>query len=59
MITYLIILTIYMDIRIEKLEWFDEFEEWNLMQKHYYVSLCSKGEEVPKVVIKKDEGKTI
>jgi len=40
--------------RIEKIEWFDEFEEWNLMQKHYYVSLCSKGEEIPKVVINKE-----
>ncbi|EGR27003.1 leucine carboxyl methyltransferase family protein, putative [Ichthyophthirius multifiliis] len=28
--------------RIEKIEMMDEFEEWNIMQKHYFVSLTSK-----------------
>jgi len=28
--------------RIEKIEWLDELEEWNLIQRHYYLALCSK-----------------
>lgn len=42
-------LTIYNNIldknekrRIEKIEWFDEFEEWNIMQSHYFVSFAKK-----------------
>lgn len=29
--------------RIERLELFDEFEEWHLIQAHYHISLASKG----------------
>ncbi len=28
--------------RISKLEWIDEFEEFNLMTSHYFVSICKK-----------------
>lgn len=28
--------------RIEKLEMMDEFEEWNIMQQHYFLSLARK-----------------
>ena len=28
--------------RIERLELFDEFEEWNLIQSHYHISLAAK-----------------
>lgn len=28
--------------RIEKIEWLDELEEWNIIQKHYYFALCSR-----------------
>jgi len=28
--------------RIEKLQWLDEFEEFMLMQKHYFISLSTK-----------------
>jgi len=31
--------------RIEKLEWLDEFEEWQLITHHYYFSLASKLDE--------------
>ena len=31
--------------RIEKLEWLDEVEEWNLLASHYCVSWAWKGEE--------------
>ena len=29
-------------MRIEKIEWFDEIEEFLLIQNHYFVSICSK-----------------
>ena len=28
--------------RVSKLEIFDEFEEWNLMQSHYFIAVASK-----------------
>jgi len=28
--------------RIEKIEWLDEIEEWQLISRHYYFSLSSK-----------------
>jgi len=28
--------------RVEKLEWLDELEEWQLISRHYYFSLSSK-----------------
>jgi hypothetical protein len=31
--------------RIEKLEFFDEFEEWELILRHYFVLWSFKGEE--------------
>ena len=31
-------------IRIEKLEMFDEFEEWQLLQNHYCLTLAKRGE---------------
>ena len=37
--------------RISKLEWADEFEEFNLMQSHYFVSITQKGES--------EEGKAV
>ena len=32
-------------IRIEKIEMFDEFEEWQLLQSHYCLVLAQKGPE--------------
>ncbi len=29
--------------RIEKLEMFDEFEEWNMLQSHYCLVLANRG----------------
>lgn len=31
--------------RIEKLELMDEWEEWNIMQSHYLVSLACKNDD--------------
>jgi len=31
--------------RVEKIEWLDEYEEWFLIQRHYYLALCSKFKE--------------
>ena len=42
--------------RIEKIEWFDELEEWNIMQAHYFVSLAMKIDNEKKKEIEKDEG---
>ena len=30
--------------RIEKIEIFDEFEEWNILQSHYCLVLATKGD---------------
>ncbi len=30
--------------RIEKIEIFDEFEEWNILQSHYCIVFAAKGE---------------
>lgn len=29
--------------RIERIEWMDEFEEWNMLLSHYCILLCCKG----------------
>ena len=44
--------------RIEKIEWFDELEEWNIMQAHYFVSLVSViDKEKRKAIEENDEEK--
>lgn len=36
--------------RIEKLEIFDEFEEWDLLQSHYCLCLSSRGKSDSKIL---------
>jgi len=36
--------------RIEKLEIFDEFEEWNLLQSHYCLCLSARSTSEPKIL---------
>jgi len=36
--------------RIEKLEIFDEFEEWDLLQSHYCLCLSARGTSDPKIL---------
>ena len=31
--------------RVEKIEWFDEFEEWVLLQNHYCIAFASRSAE--------------
>ena len=36
-----ILLNFLCNFRIEKIEFLDELEEWNIMQSHYFISLAT------------------